>query len=775
MVLATNLGHPRIGPERELKKGLEAYWAGRLPAAELLEQARTLRRSAWELQRDAGIAHVPSNDFSLYDHVLDTVALLGAVPDRFGWVGETVDLATYFAMARGTPAGSGSGGAPAMEMTKWFDTNYHYLVPEFDEGTGLHVASTKPMDEFAEAAALGIHTRPVLLGPLTFLTLGKATGLGDPMALLPRLLRCYAEVLRRLGDLGATWVQIDEPALVLDLEPGLGSTVVDAYARLADAAPGLRLLLATYFGGLRDNLPLALDLPVAAVHLDLVRAPEALEEALLRAPRGLALSLGIVDGRNVWRTDLDAALGTVERACDRVGPERVLVGPSCSLIHVPRDLGRETALDPELRSWLAFARQKLEEVVLLVRGVNEGRGAIAEEIRASGEARESRARSRRVRSPAVRQRVAEISPGMLERESPFPVRRKVQREELGLPPFPTTTIGSFPQTREVRRARARHRSGRMSAEEYLEFLRAEVGRVVRLQEGLGLDILVHGEFERNDMVEYFGERLEGFAVTENGWVQSYGSRCVKPPILYGDVSRREPMTVEWGRYARSLTSRQVKGMLTGPVTILQWSFVRDDQPRSETCRAIALAIRDEVADLEAEGIRIIQVDEPALREGLPLRMADRPEYLGWAVEGFRLASAGVRDGTQIHTHMCYAEFNDIMDAIIALDADVISIEASRSRMDLLDVFVQRRYPNEIGPGIWDIHSPRVPGTDEMDALLERALRVLDPEQLWVNPDCGLKTRGWEEVERSLANMVASARALRARVGAIDAPDSAEGS
>jgi 5-methyltetrahydropteroyltriglutamate--homocysteine methyltransferase len=774
MVLATNLGYPRIGPDRELKKELEAYWAGRIPASDLLEGARTLRRAAWELQRDAGIVHVPSNDFSLYDHVLDTVALVGAVPDRFGWTGEGVDLETYFAMARGTSARSGSGGAQAMEMTKWFDTNYHYLVPEVDEGTELHLTSTKPMDEFAEAAALGIHTRPVLLGPLTFLALGKATGPGDPMRLLPRLLRCYAEVLRRLGDLGASWVQIDEPALVLDLEPEVSSAFADAYARLADAAPGLRLLVATYFGGPGENLPLVLDLPVAAVHLDLVRAPELLDEALRRAPSGLVLSLGVVDGRNVWRTDLDGALETIERACDHLGPERVLVAPSCSLLHVPQDLDRETGIDPELGSWLAFARQKLEEVALLARGVNEGRAGITEELRASREACESRARSRRVRSPEVRRRVAAISPEMLERESPFSVRRKVQHDELGLPPFPTTTIGSFPQTREVRRARARHRAGRMSTDEYLDFLRAEVARVVRLQEGLGLDILVHGEFERNDMVEYFGERLEGFSVTANGWVQSYGSRCVKPPILYGDVSRPEPMTIEWGRYARSLTSSQVKGMLTGPVTILQWSFVRDDQPRSDTCRAIALAIRDEVADLEAEGIRIIQIDEPALREGLPLRLADRPEYLRWAVEGFRLTSGGVRDGTQIHTHMCYAEFNDIMDSIIALDADVISIEASRSRMDLLDVFVRRRYPNEIGPGVWDIHSPRVPGTDEMDALLERALQVLTPDQLWVNPDCGLKTRGWEEVERSLANMVAAARALRTRAGALDAPDSAEG-
>lgn len=763
MGLATNLGYPRVGPRRELKQALEAYWAGRIDEADLLSRARSRRREAWELQRGFGIDHVPSNDFSLYDHVLDTIAMVGAVPARFASRSGTVDLETYFSMARGSAA---RGSVAPLEMTKWFDTNYHYLVPELDGEMQLRLASRKAVEEFGEASALGLTTRPVLLGPLTFLLLGKAKGEGsERLRLLPDLLPVYEEVLALLAGAGAEWVQIDEPALVLDMDPEVARAYLATYARLHDAAPRLRILLASYFGSLGDHLETVLGLPVAAVHLDLVRGPAQLGAALERVPDGMLLSLGVVDGRGVWRTDLDHALDLLERAAGRIGSDRVMVAPSCSLLHVPQDLDLEPEIDPELRSWLAFARQKLSEVATLARGLNEGRDAIRDALRASREAREARRQSIRTHDPDVRRRMSAVSPEMLRRKSAFRERKKLQREALGLPMLPTTTVGSFPQTRAVRSARARLRSGRMSAEEYRDFLRDEVARCVDLQERLGFDVLVHGEFERNDMVEYFGERLGGVAVTRNGWVQSYGSRCVKPPILFGDVSRSGPMTLDWTRYARTLTPRQVKGMLTGPVTVLQWCFVRDDQPRSETCLAIALAIRDEVADLEREGVRIIQIDEPALREGLPLRRAEHAEYLQWAVDAFRLASSGVADATQIHTHMCYSEFNDIMATIEALDADVISIEASRSRMELLDVFVRYSYPNDIGPGIYDIHSPRVPTVDEMTELLEAALHVLGPEQLWVNPDCGLKTRGWEELSRALENMIEAARRVRTRLSA----------
>ena len=767
MALATNLGYPRIGPRRELKKAVEGYWSGRLSESDLLDQARRLRSDTWRLQQTAGLDHVPSNDFSLYDQVLDTVALVGAVPPRYRWTGSAVDLRTYFAMARGlqesrTSEAEGLNVA-AMEMTKWFDTNYHYIVPELEAQTSFELASSKALDEFREAQALGIRTRPVLVGPVTFLLLGKSRAEdAEPLELLPRLLPVYEELLRKLADAGAEWVQIDEPVLVLNLNDGVHRAFRTAYGRIRDAAPGLRLLLATYFGELRDNRGVALGLPVDALHLDLARAPEQLGPVLEEIPESLSVSLGLVDGRNVWRTDLARALGLAERAVERLGSERVLVGPSCSLLHTPFDLDLESELDPELRSWLAFAKQKLEEIGVITRALNAGRSAVAAELDENERALEARRRSARTHDPAVRGRVEAISDDMRRRSSPYAERRPIQHEQLGLPRFPTTTIGSYPQTREVRAARARHRSGRLSEEEYREFLRSEVEKTVRFQEEVGLDVLVHGESERNDMVEYFGEKLRGFAVTRSGWVQSYGSRGVKPPIIYGDVFRPEPMTVEWIRYAQSLTSKPIKGMLTGPVTILQWSFVRDDQPRSETCEQIALAIRDEVADLEAARIGVIQIDEPALREGLPLREEDRAAYLAWAVDAFRLASCGVKQATQMHTHMCYSEFNDIIDSIAALDADVTSIEGSRSQMELLDAFVRYRYPNEIGPGVYDIHSPRVPSVDEMEALLEKALKVLSPDQFWVNPDCGLKTRGWEEVRQALANLVEAARRLRNR-------------
>jgi 5-methyltetrahydropteroyltriglutamate--homocysteine methyltransferase len=763
MVLATNLGYPRIGLKRELKKTLEAYWSGAIGDAELPETSRTIRRENWLNQKTAGLHHIPSNDFSHYDHVLDTAVMVGAVPSRFGWKGGAVDLATYFAMARGIQeklAGV-SGGAPAMEMTKWFDTNYHYIVPEFEKGMKFRAGSERPVEMFAEARALGVDTRPVLLGPVSFLLLGKAKDAEvEPLSLLPDLLAVYGDVLRKLSAAGASWVQMDEPCLVLDLAPATREAFKIAYAAIERAAPDLEVLVATYFGALRDNLETALRLPVSALHLDLVRAPQQIDLALSKIPAEMSLSLGLVDGRNIWRTDLAKALAMLRKAVDRIGPDRVMVAPSCSLLHTPVDLAAETTLDEELRGWLAFSRQKLDEIAVLASAVNDGEAAVRTELEDNQAALERRATSPRIHNQRVASRVRDVTPAMLRRASVYAERSKVQRKALGLPLFPTTTIGSFPQTKEVRTARSEFKSGKRGRKEYDDFLKNEIKKTIEFQEKVGIDVFVHGESERSDMVEYFGERLSGFAFTKNGWVQSYGSRCVKPPVIFGDVERPEPMTVEWSAYAQSLTSRPVKGMLTGPVTILQWSFVRDDQPRAVTCRQIALAIRDEVVDLEKAGIKVIQIDEPAMREGLPLRRDEWRTYLDWAVEAFRLSSSAVRDETQIHTHMCYSEFNEIIGAIADMDADVISIEASRSQMELLQAFKNFAYPNEIGPGVYDIHSPRVPTRDEIVVLLKKAVEVLDPAQVWVNPDCGLKTRRWEEVEPSLEAVVAAARELR---------------
>ena len=762
MVIASNLGYPRIGPGRELKKALESFWGGRSDAAALDAASATLRRASWELQRAAGIDQIPSNDFSLYDHVLDTAAMLGAVPSRFGWNGAMVDRDTYFAMARGGP------DTPAMEMTKWFDTNYHYIVPEFEPGMIFRLASSKAIDEYREAKALGIETRPKLLGPVSFLLLGKSRHAGiEPLDLLDQALPVYEQVLRQLAEAGAAWVQVDEPMLVLDLSARARAAYAQTYARLSAACPSLKLLLATYFGDPGDNLETALGLPVAGLHLDLTRASHAgqlVQRTLAAVPDALTLSLGLVDGRNVWRTDLDAALGTARAVLESVGPQRVMIGPSCSLLHTPVDLGLETDLDEELHSWLAFARQKVDEIALLARALVD-EAAVAAELEARRAALASRRASSRVHDPAVAARMGSVDEAMQRRAAAFARRQAAQQARLRLPLLPTTTIGSFPQTGAVRKTRAAFKAGRLSAAEYDGFLESEIERVVRFQEEVGLDVLVHGEPERTDMVEYFGERLSGVAVTKHGWVQSYGSRCARPPIIYGDVSRPEPMTVRWARYAQSLTDRPVKGMLTGPTTILQWSFVRDDQPRRDTAGQIALAIRDEVRDLEAAGIRVIQIDEPALREGLPLRRAQWDAYLEWAVASFRLAAAGVRDETQIHTHMCYAEFNDILEAIARMDADVISIEASRSQMELLEGFARFRYPNQIGPGVYDIHSPRVPSQASVETLIDYALDVLAADQLWINPDCGLKTRDWDEVRPSLTHMVAAAERQRSRVTA----------
>ncbi|MEW5424997.1 5-methyltetrahydropteroyltriglutamate--homocysteine S-methyltransferase [Amorphus sp. 3PC139-8] len=761
-IATATLGTPRIGPRRELKFALESYWAGKLSEADLQETAVELRAKNWERQKARGIDRIPSNDFTFYDHVLDTAVMVGAIPEAYGWDGGAVPLSTYFAMARGNEQ------VPALEMTKWFDTNYHYMVPEFSPDQTFRLASAKPVDEFKEAKALGHHTRPVLLGPVTFLALGKSMDGGlDPIALIDRLVPVYAELLGRLAEAGADWVQIDEPCLVLDLDEGTRQAIRATYQALAKAVPSLKIMLTTYFGALGDNLETALSLPVAGLHVDLVRAPDQLDAVAKGLRPGQVLSLGAIDGRNIWRADLVHILDRVEPVVAQRGKARIEIAPSCSLLHVPVDLDQEDALDEELKSWLAFSLQKMDELAALGKALRSGRLSAAPEIEAAAKALEARAASPRVHDRAVAARAAAVTPDMARRARPFAERRKKQQASLGLPSFPTTTIGSFPQTTEVRKARAANNRGELAETEYVAFLRKETESAIRWQEEIGIDVLVHGEFERNDMVQYFGEKLAGYAFTKHAWVQSYGSRCVRPPVIFGDVSRPEPMTVEWARFAQSLTDRPMKGMLTGPVTMLQWSFVRDDMDRSDVCRQIALALRDEVTDLEQAGIRIIQVDEPALREGLPLRRADWPTYLDWTVECFRLSTSGVADTTQIHTHMCYAEFNDIIEAIGAMDADVISIETSRSKMELLEAFTAYAYPNEIGPGIYDIHSPRVPTVADMRELLAKATDRLDTAQIWVNPDCGLKTRKWEEVRPALEKMVETARAFRASAEAAE--------
>lgn len=756
MVLTSSLGFPRVGVQRELKKSIEAYWKGKASESDLQDTARNLRMRHWQLQHEAGIDHIPSNDFSLYDHVLDTCALVGAVPPRYNWKGGNVDSKTYFAMARG------NDNVTAMDMSKWFDTNYHYIVPELQKGQTFSLSSTKPFEEYLEAKAAKIETRPVLVGPLTFLIVSKkAADFTDcRCTLVPSLVKVYIEALKKLESLGAQWVQIDEPALTLDLEDQYKQAYKDAYAEIRKAVPNLKIMVATYFEGLRDNTELAVNLPVNGIHVDLRRAPDQLDAVLSKLPADKVLSIGLVDGRNIWKNNISASLDIAEKVVAKLGKDRVIVSSSCSLLHTPNDLDQETALDPQIKSWLAFAKQKLFEIVTIAKALDEGRDSISATLKVSDAVAQDRKTSERIHNSKVKAAIQAVTPAMANRQSPFATRRQKQQDALKLPAFPTTSIGSFPQTEEIRKARADFKKGTIDEVAYDAAMKKEIELVVRYQEKIDMDVLVHGEAERNDMVEYFGEQLEGFTFTKNGWVQSYGSRCVKPPIIFGDVSRPVPMTVRWSEYAQSLTKRPMKGMLTGPITILQWSFVRDDQPRSETARQIALAIRDEVTDLEKAGINIIQIDEPAIREGLPLRRADWKAYLAWAVEAFKLSSCSVRDETQIHTHMCYSEFNDIIDSVGAMDADVISIETSRSHMELLEAFVTYKYPNEIGPGVWDIHSPRVPSAEEMTGLLEKAEKVIPADQLWVNPDCGLKTRGWPEVEASLVNLVKAAKVMR---------------
>ncbi|MEX6500991.1 5-methyltetrahydropteroyltriglutamate--homocysteine S-methyltransferase [Pseudomonas zhanjiangensis] len=761
MALSHSLGFPRIGRDRELKKALEAHWRGELDKAGLRAVGRELRAAHWQLQKDAGLELLPVGDFAWYDQVLSHSLMFGAIPERFRPADDQPNLDTLFAMARG--AGSGCcGGGHAQELTKWFDTNYHYLVPEFTVDQRFQLSWEQLFEEVEQAHALGHRVKPVLIGPLTYLWLGKVKGAGaegfDKLELLERLLPVYGEILGRLAALGVEWVQIDEPILGLDLPQDWKNAFERGY-HLLQHAP-LKKLVACYFSGLEDNLGLAVGLPVDGLHVDLVRAPEQYPIVLDRLPTYKVLSLGVVNGRNIWRCDLDQALEVLRHAHERLG-ERLWVAPSCSLLHSPVDLAREDQLDAELKGWLAFAVQKCAEVAVLARALDDPEAApVQAALAASRAVRASRAASPRIHNPAVQARLEAITAADSQRQSPFAERIERQRARLQLPAWPTTTIGSFPQTAAIRLARQAFRQGKLSQAEYTEAMHSEIRHAVQVQENLGLDVLVHGEAERNDMVEYFAEQLDGYAFTRFGWVQSYGSRCVKPALIVGDLSRPRAMTVEWIRYAQGLTGKVMKGMLTGPVTMLMWSFPREDISREVQARQLALAIRDEVQDLEAAGIRIVQIDEAAFREGLPLRKAQWQGYLDWATEAFRLCASGVRDETQIHTHMCYSEFNDVIESIAAMDADVITIETSRSDMELLEAFETFDYPSEIGPGVYDIHSPRVPDTGEMVRLLRKAARRIPAGRLWVNPDCGLKTRAWAETEAALVNMVAAARQLR---------------
>ena len=768
MALAHNLGFPRIGADRELKKALEAYWKGDIDQAALQAVGRELRASHWQLQKDAGIDLLPVGDFAWYDQVLTHSLTFGAIPERFA---STLDaqgrptLNTLFGMARGASqscCGEHGKGQYAQELTKWFDTNYHYLVPEFSQDQRFELSWNQLFEETAEALALGHKVKPVIIGPLTFLWLGKTKGNEfNKLDLLENLLPVYAAILSRLAEQGVEWVQIDEPILSLDLPQEWKNAFERAY-HILQYSP-LKKLVATYFSGLEDNLGLAVSLPVEGLHVDLVRAPDQLHAILDRLPTYKVLSLGLVNGRNVWRCDLENALAQLQEAEERFG-DNLWVAGSCSLLHSPVDLDRETRLDAELKSWLAFARQKCDEIAVLRDALNIPQDAKVQQALAQSRAVQARrANSPRIHKPAVQARTAAITAADSQRQSPFATRIQLQRARLNLPAFPTTTIGSFPQTASIRLARQSYKQGKLSVSEYTDAMHSEIRNAVQTQERLGLDVLVHGEAERNDMVEYFAEQLDGYVFTQYGWVQSYGSRCVKPAIIFGDLSRLQAMTVDWIKYAQGLTDKVMKGMLTGPVTMLMWSFPREDVSRKVQAQQLALAIRDEVIDLEKAGIKIVQIDEAALREGLPLRRAQWQEYLDWAVEAFRLCASGVGDETQIHTHMCYSEFNDVIKSIAEMDADVITIETSRSDMELLDAFEAFDYPNDIGPGVYDIHSPRVPDTAEMVKLLSKAAQRIPAERLWVNPDCGLKTRAWAETEAALINMVAAARQLRAQV------------
>jgi len=766
-----NLGYPRIGSQRELKKASEQYWAGKLPAEQLMFTARDIRRQNWQLQKDAGIDLVPCNDFSFYDQVLDTSLMVGAIPERYHTLmdqKQLPDIDLLFAMARGYQ--KDGYDITAMEMTKWFDTNYHYIVPEFTASQKFSLFTNKVVGEFIEAKQAGFNAKPVLLGPVSYLLLGKEKEPGfHRLELIKRLLPVYLDVLQKLDDAKAYYIQFDEPCLALDLTAAEQQVFLNTYREIKNKFPDLHIILASYFECYGQNLQTAMQLPVQTLHLDLVRCPSQLDDIIATGfgKSRTNLSLGVVDGRNIWKNDFQQSLAFIDKAIKAIGPDRVWIAPSCSLLHSPCDLDGETnnkTLSPEIKQWLSFAKQKIVEVVTLKQlASGENVSVTHKKLEENIQANQSRKTSSLIHNKAVSARVAAITDMDALRAHPFSTRKIKQHKALALPLFPTTTIGSFPQTPEVRNLRALYKKGDLTQQQYDQQIEKATEEAIRWQENIGIDVLVHGEFERNDMVEYFGEQLAGFAFTKNGWVQSYGSRCVKPPIIYGDVYRPQPMTVRWSAYAQGLTQKLVKGMLTGPVTILQWSFVRNDQPRSQTCTQIALAIRDEVVDLEKAGIKVIQIDEPAIREGLPLRKENWQAYLQWAVTAFRLSASGVKDETQIHTHMCYSEFNDIIQSIADMDADVITIECSRSQMELLDAFADFKYPNEIGPGVYDIHSPRVPSQSEMVTLMEKAKAVIPADQLWVNPDCGLKTRQWPETKKALIEMVEAARQLRKTV------------
>lgn len=765
MLKTATLGFPRIGLNRELKKAVESYWKQNSTLQDLKNTASQIKEKNWQSQKDSQITYIPSNDFSFYDQIVDNIALFGAVPARFNHkFGSNIELDTIFAMSRGVQ--KNGVDITAMEMTKWFDTNYHYIVAELEENQQFTLSTTKIFDDFLEAKKIGIHTRPVILGPITFLMLAKTNSDFNRFDLLSNLLLAYQQLFIKLQEIGVTDLQIDEPFLVTDLNSDAINAYLNSYPQIRKFAGKIKLHLATYFEGLNENTALAFDLETDSVHIDLVRAPDQLDNCLNLIKDHQIISLGVVDGRNIWINNIENSISIVKKAIAKLGKERVVVAPSCQLLHVPVDLSVEHNLSGEIKSWLAFAMQKIEEITAIATLADDST-ATDNNAKAillkNQQSFELRKKSPLIHNQAVKERVANISDSTTKRNSNFTERKKVQLNHIQLPILPTTTIGSFPQTKEVRKFRADYKIGKISNDEYQAFIEQEIVKTVRFQEEIDLDVLVHGEFERNDMVEYFGEQLAGFCFTQNGWVQSYGSRCVKPPVIYGDVHRPKQMTVKWAKFAQGLTKKIMKGMLTGPITILQWSFVRDDQARKDTAMQIAFAIRDEVKDLEDAGIKIIQIDEAALREGLPIRNAQKKDYLKWAVDAFKISSAIVNDATQIHTHMCYSEFNDIIDAIAEMDADVISIETSRSRMELLNAFINFKYPNEIGPGVYDIHSPRVPTQQEVEQLLDKALSVLNVEQVWVNPDCGLKTRDWPETKTALQIMVNATKQLRAKI------------
>ncbi len=764
VVKTHNLGFPRIGEKRQLKFALEKYWRGEASQADLEQTGKELRRRNWRHQ--SHLDYMPIGDFSFYDQVLDASFMLGNIPSRIADLGGA-ELDHYFRTARGRSAADepACSCVSAGEMTKWFDTNYHYIVPEFDNDSCFELNAERLLSQLEEARAFSSESqdsqpKPVIIGPVSYLWLGKARDGSNKLDLLDKLLPVYGKLLEQLAQVGVEWVQLDEPLLATELSSEWRHALRKAYFILQSAAP-LKILLATYFGELQENLQLACELPVNGFHLDAVSARSEVLKLIDWLPSHRVVSLGVINGRNIWKTDLQAQLDWLEPIHERL-QGRLWLAPSCSLLHVPVDLDSEDSLDPEIKSWLAFALQKLQELETLAIALNHGRESVAAELAENSAAIAARRKSMRVHDQEVKQRINNLEGSLEKRCSAHTARADLQKRRFDLPLFPTSTIGSFPQTSEIRRARRDFREGELTEDEYRAIMQDEIKRCVKEQEQLGLDVLVHGEPERNDMVEYFGEQLNGYAFSRFGWVQSYGSRCVKPPILYGDISRPEPMTVEWARFAQSLTSKPMKGMLTGPVTMLNWSFVRDDQARSETCLQLALAIRDEVLDLEQAGISIIQIDEAALREGLPLRKSQWKDYLDWAIRAFRISANGVADKTQIHTHMCYSEFNDIIEAIADMDADVITIETSRSDMELLDVFDSFQYPNEIGPGVYDIHSPNLPSVESMIELMQKACERIPAERLWVNPDCGLKTRSWEEVRPALANMVAASRQLSER-------------